>query len=393
MVSTDHSQAVLADEGFHTAHADRSDRFASFNPEEFPIPRGTGEEEDWRFTPMDRVAPFIKDVEGVRDATVTATVVGGACVEEVDRSDPRLGTVGKPDDRAAALAWSAFRRAHIVTLDGSEHADVVAIINGEGKLSVAHTLITAAPEASGTVVLEHTGSGNLTETVEIEVGAHADLTVVSVQEQERCASQHSAQRIRVGEGAKFRHIVVTIGGDLIRMTTACELEGERSDSELLGAYITESHQHHEHRIFVDHVAPHCKSRATYKGALQGDEAHSVWIGDVLIRAQAAQTDTYELNRNLVLTEGAKADSVPNLEILTGDIAGAGHASATGRFDDEQLFYLMARGIPADVARRLVVRGFFAELVEQIEVDSVRIKLMDAIERELDLADAGNGEDA
>ena len=108
--------------------------------------------------------------------------------------------------------------------------------------------------------------------------------------------------------------------------------------------------------------PHCRSRVTYKGALQGEGAHTVWVGDVLIRAAAEGTDTYELNRNLVLTDGARADSVPNLEIETGEIVGAGHASATGRFDDEQLFYLQARGIPDDEARRLVVRGFFAEVI-------------------------------
>ena len=108
----------------------------------------------------------------------------------------------------------------------------------------------------------------------------------------------------------------------------------------------------------------------------------MWVGDVLIRASAEGTDTYELNRNLVLTEGARADSVPNLEIETGEIKGAGHASATGRFDDQQLFYLMARGIPEDEARRLVVRGFFASVVGRIGVPEVQERLMAAIEREL-----------
>ena len=122
---------------------------------------------------------------------------------------------------------------------------------------------------------------------------------------------------------------------------------------------------------------------TYKGALQGDGAHTVWVGDVLIQAHAEGTDTYELNRNLVLTDGARADSVPNLEIETGEIEGAGHASATGRFDDEQLFYLMARGIPETEARRLVVRGFFAELIQQIGVPEVEARLIAAIEAELE----------
>ena len=104
---------------------------------------------------------------------------------------------------------------------------------------------------------------------------------------------------------------------------------------------------------------------------------------MLIRAHAVGTDTYELNRNLVLTDGARADSVPNLEIETGEVTGAGHASATGRFDDEQLFYLQARGIPADEARRLVVRGFFHEVLQQIGIDELEARLVARVEHELE----------
>jgi len=108
----------------------------------------------------------------------------------------------------------------------------------------------------------------------------------------------------------------------------------------------------------------------------------VWIGDVLIRAAAENTRTFEFNRNLVLTEHARADSVPNLEIETGEIAGAGHSSTTGRFDDNQLFYLMSRGIPEAEARRLVVHGFFVEIVRRIGVETVEEHLMAAVEKEL-----------
>ncbi|WP_083078663.1 Fe-S cluster assembly protein SufD [Actinobaculum suis] len=377
----------LEEEHFHIAHADRSDRFKSFNPDDFPIPTGSGEEEDWRFTPMDRIEPFIADGLAGPAAPVSVDCTGGATVEEVGREDSRLGTVGIPDDRAAALAYAAFHRSHVVTMHGGEHSDVVLGIDAPAPMNTSHTRIIAEKHATGTVVLEHTGAGNLSETVEISVGDEADITVVSVQEQERSAKHHSSQRMEVGRNAKLRHIVVTIGGDLVRITSETSFTGPGGEVNLLGAYITEAGEHQEHRVFVDHQEPNCVSRCTYKGALQGQDAHSVWIGDVLIGAGAAQTDTYELNRNLVLTEGTKADSVPNLEILTGDIVGAGHASATGKFDEEQLFYLMARGIPADVARRLVVRGFFAELIVQIEVESVREKLMAAIERELDLMDS------
>ena len=118
--------------------------------------------------------------------------------------------------------------------------------------------------------------------------------------------------------------------------------------------------------------------------LQGESARTVWVGDVLIRKEAEGIETYELNRNLVLTDGARADSVPNLEIETGEIAGAGHASSTGRFDDEQLFYLMSRGITEDEARRLVVRGFFADVVAKIGVPEVVDTVMAAIDEELAL---------
>jgi Fe-S cluster assembly protein SufD len=152
---------------------------------------------------------------------------------------------------------------------------------------------------------------------------------------------------------------------------------------MLGLYFADAGQHLEHRLFVDHAKPHCRSHVVYKGALQGEDAHTVWIGDVLIRAEAEGTETYELNRNLVLTDGARADSVPNLEIETGEIVGAGHASTTGRFDDEQLFYLQSRGIPADEARRLVVRGFFADVINQIGIPEVQQRLLARVEAELE----------
>ena len=178
---------------------------------------------------------------------------------------------------------------------------------------------------------------------------------------------------------------MTLGGGIVRLNTNVRYAGPGGDATLLGVYFADSKQHLEHRSFVDHNAPSCKSRVTYKGALQGDSAHTVWVGDVLIRAEAEGTDTYELNRNLVLTDGARADSVPNLEIETGEIVGAGHASATGRFDDEQLFYLQARGIPEDEARRLVVRGFLIDVVNQIPVADLRERLHADIDAELAMA--------
>ncbi|HNJ78845.1 MAG TPA: SufD family Fe-S cluster assembly protein, partial [Marmoricola sp.] len=152
--------------------------------------------------------------------------------------------------------------------------------------------------------------------------------------------------------------------------------------EALGLYFADAGQHIEHRLFVDHTAPRTKSHVLYKGALQGQDAHTVWIGNVLIRKVAEGIETYEENRNLVLTDGCQADSVPNLEIETGEIEGAGHASATGRFDDEQLFYLRSRGIDETEARRLVVHGFFHDLLRRIGVPELEDELAKTVESEL-----------
>jgi Fe-S cluster assembly protein SufD len=158
--------------------------------------------------------------------------------------------------------------------------------------------------------------------------------------------------------------------------------GPGGQAELLGVAFAGDDQHFESRLYVDHAVPQCRSNVLYKNALLGDSARTVWIGDVRIRPAAVGTDTYEMNRNLLLSDGARADSVPNLEIETGDIAGAGHASATGRFDDLQLFYLQSRGIPEEQARRLVVRGFFADVVSRFGLPDVQHRIMTAIEARL-----------
>jgi Fe-S cluster assembly protein SufD len=258
-----------------------------------------------------------------------------------------------------------------IRLTGEEHQ----VVHG-------HLMVRIGRFARATVIVEHSGVSEYSEVLSVLAGDGSQVTVVTIQEWDD-ASHHLAQHdVVVGRDASVRHIAVTIGGGIVRLNTNASYSGPGGSFEGLGVYFADAGQHLEHRLFVDHEAPHCTSNVEYKGALQGDTAHTVWVGDVLIRASAEGTDTYELNRNLVLTEGARADSVPNLEIETGEIKGAGHASATGRFDDQQLFYLMARGIPEDEARRLVVRGFFASVVARIGVPEVQEHLMGAIEREL-----------
>ncbi|WP_079168542.1 Fe-S cluster assembly protein SufD [Streptomyces colonosanans] len=357
----------------------------SFDVADFPVPHGR--EEEWRFTPLERL-------RGLHDGTAVATGEGvkvaveapeGVIVETVGRDDARLGRAGTPVDRVAAQAYSAFGTASVVTVPKETvlTEPVRIAVHGEGGVAFGHQVIELGAFAEAVVVIDHTGEAVLAANVEFILGDGAKLTVVSVQDWDEKAVHAGQHNALIGRDASFKSIIVTFGGDLVRLHPRVEYAGTGGEAELYGLYFTDKGQHQEHRLFVDHNTPHCKSNVAYKGALQGDDAHAVWIGDVLIEAKAEGTDTYEMNRNLVLTDGARVDSVPNLEIETGEIVGAGHASATGRFDDEQLFYLMARGIPEHDARRLVVRGFFAELVQQIGVEDIEERLIAKIEEELE----------
>ncbi len=357
----------------------------SFDVADFPVPHGR--EEEWRFTPLERL-------HGLHDGTAVATGDGlkvdvvapdGVVVETVGRDDVRIGRAGTPVDRIAAQAYSAFEKASVVSVPQETvlSEPIRIAVHGEGGIAYGHQVIELGAFAEAVVVIDHTGDAVLAANVDYLLADGAKLTVVSVQDWDDKAVHAAQHNALIGRDASFKSVVVTFGGDVVRLHPRVSYAGTGGEAELFGLYFTDKGQHQEHRLFVDHNTPHCTSNVVYKGALQGDDAHAVWIGDVLIEARAEGTDTYEMNRNLVLTDGARVDSVPNLEIETGEIVGAGHASATGRFDDEQLFYLMARGIPADEARRLVVRGFFAELVQQIGVDDIEERLLVKIDEELE----------
>ncbi len=369
-----------------------SERFTAYDVDAFEVPGGR--EENWRFTPTRRLRG-LHNGTAVFDGTATVAV-DGAPFETVGREDPRLGQGGVPADRVAAAAWSAFRTATVVTLDGTpadapssaEAASGIAPVTvtvtgpGEGAVAAAHLQLRTTPHADATVVLVQRGSGTLADNLEVVLADGSRLTLVVTDEWADDAVHLGAHHFALGRDATLRATSVALGGDLVRVSPTVTYRAPGGDAELLGLGFADAGQHLEQRLLVDHGEPHCRSRVNYKNALQGDGARTVWIGDVLIRDTAEATDTFELNRNLVLTTGARADSVPNLEIETGEIAGAGHASATGRFDDEQLFYLQSRGIPEPIARRLVVRGFFGEILSKITIPELRERLEAAIEAEL-----------
>jgi Fe-S cluster assembly protein SufD len=356
---------------------------------DFPVP--TGREEQWRFTPLRRLRGLHADAP-LGQSGVSVEV---DAAPEIDYSErviaPAPGSGFLPEDRVSARAYAAAGTAHVVTVPKEAVASRPTVIRVTGSGTDAapastgtagHLVIDVQPFGTAVVVLDQRGSALYADNVEITVADGGDLTLVSVAEWADDAVQVSAHQATLGRDAHLKHFQISLGGSVVRVSPSVRYDGPGGDAELYGIAFADGGQHLEHRLFVDHDRPNCRSRVTYKGALAGDDAHTVWIGDVLIRPEATGTDTYEYNRNLVLTDGARADSVPNLEILTGEVAGAGHASANGRLDDEHIFYLMARGIPQEEARRLVIRGFFGELIAKIGVPEIEERVAEKIEAEL-----------
>jgi len=356
----------------------------SFDLADFPVP--TGREEIWRFTPLKRL-------KGLHDGSFTAGAKATididapeiVTVEQVGRDDARLGTAYTPNDRVAAQAWSSFEQAGVINVPADAELDkpiLVTIHGGGPDAEFNHLYVEVGHHAKATIVLHHKGHAVRAANAEIVVRDGAQLNLVTIQDWDDDSVHLVHFHARIGRDASYKQGVVSFGGNLVRINSSVDYAGPGGSAELLGLYFADEGQHLEHRLFVDHNAPKTKSNVDYKGALQGKGAHSVWIGDVLIRKVAEGIETYESNRNLVLTDGCQADSVPNLEIETGEIRGAGHASTTGRFDDEQLFYLQSRGIHEDEARRLVVHGFFNDIIRKIGVREIEEQLKATVEAEL-----------
>jgi Fe-S cluster assembly protein SufD len=358
----------------------------SYDVSDHPVPNGR--EEIWRFTPLKRLRGLHQDADLSGDSfKVEVDLADGVTAQSVSPSESARGASGYvPVDRVSARAWAAAASVYEVTVPADaviEQPTVVRLTGlGADHAAAGHLLVRAGRFSKAVVVVEYTGSATWAENIEVVLEDGANLTFVTVQDWADDAVHVVSQHANVGRDASLTHVAVTLGGDVVRASTSADYRGTGGNVDLYGVYFADAGQHLEHRLFVDHTAPKTRSNVEYKGALQGDDAHTVWIGNVLIRKVAEGIETFEQNDNLVLTDGAHADSVPNLEIETGEIEGAGHASTTGRFDDNHLFYLQSRGIEEDEARRLVVHGFFNDIIRRIGVPELQERLVQAIEAEL-----------
>ena len=246
-------------------------------------------------------------------------------------------------------------------------------------------LVVQAGEASQVTVLDHLGTPEGLEVLvgpvaEVDAGDGSSVGYLSLQELGHRAWQIAFQASRLGRDANLTSGVVALGGGYARVRTDSQLAGQGGSSRLLAAYFGDGEQMHDFRTLQDHAAPKTTSNLLFKGAVE-DDAHAVYSGLIRVRHGAAGTDAQQTNRNLVLSEGARADSVPNLEIEDNDVR-CTHASAVGPVDEDHRYYLEARGVPPEVAERLIVLGFFDEVIAETPVASLRPRLRASVAAKL-----------
>jgi len=248
---------------------------------------------------------------------------------------------------------------------------VVHITEGEG-VAAFPRLVVRAGDDSEVSVLEIQASGPRSALVmpvtEILVGRAARVGHVTVQQLGLATWQLGLQVSQVAAEATIRSTSIGFGGDYARLRTDCRMLGRGATGELDAVYFGEGTQTLDFRTFQDHVAPDCTSNLLFKGAV-GGQSRSVYTGMIRVGKEARGTNAFQTNRNVKLSEGAWAESVPNLVIENNDVR-CSHASAVGPVDEDQLFYLESRGVPTDEAERLIVGGFFDEVLSRLPVASV-----------------------
>jgi Fe-S cluster assembly protein SufD len=257
-------------------------------------------------------------------------------------------------------------------------------LDADGAAIFPHTLIVVGQDAEVTFIDRYAspplGRALSVAVTEIHAGPASRVRYVSLQEWGEGVTHLGIVRTRLSRDVDFRSVAVGFGASLARAEAESVLAEPGGSSEMLGIFFADGTQHFDHRSEQEHVAPNCTSDLLYKGALR-DSSRGVYSGWVHVRKEAQKTNAMQTSRNILLSEHAFARSIPNLEIEANDVR-CGHAASVGPVEEEQLFYLMSRGIPRHEAERLIVFGFFNEVLERIPVAEVRDSVSHAIEQEL-----------
>jgi Fe-S cluster assembly protein SufD len=385
------------------------------------LPPLTGEEEDWRFTPpadlgLTGDAPTgggaidadLAAAAGPRAATLTladgapapvaagelpngviVAELGQALIEHEDLVRAHLYRLIGFDDRPGALNaanWAAGTFVYVPRgVEVALPTETLLTATGAAGAVFGRTLVFVEAGAKATVIDRYRSADlavpvTASTATEIVVADGGELEHLSLIEWGTGVRHHARITASAAKDARVRSVVVTLGGDVVRVEATHIAAGPGSDSRALGLFFADDHQHFEHRVVARHEAPQAYSNLLYKGALK-DQSHTVFFGNLVVPPGAPGTDAYQTNRNLVLNEGARADTIPFLEIETAEVK-CSHAGAVGRVDDEHLFYLRSRGIPKETAKQLIVLGFLQEVLEHVRLDEVRHELEAAVARKL-----------
>jgi Fe-S cluster assembly protein SufD len=320
------------------------------------------------------------------EAGVVVTDLATAAAEHPELVREHLGAIVEPDEVFAAANLAGFTAGVFVYVPDDVELEaplaVTVQVTTAGTV-LPRVLAVLGARSKARLYVNHAGSAeaSVVEVVELAVGEGASLETVSSQDWGPGVAHVANHRASVGRDAMYQSLEVTLGGDTVYVRPNVGLDGVGASGELLGVYFGSEGQQFEHRSQIHHNASHTQSVSVYKGALQG-RSRATWFGNIRIEKHAKATVSDETNRNLILTEGAKADSIPFLEIETADVLSCGHHSSVGQVDELQLFYLESRGIPREEAARLLVYGFFAEVLGSVDLPGVSDTVLAEIEEEV-----------
>ncbi|HVM13347.1 MAG TPA: Fe-S cluster assembly protein SufD [Egibacteraceae bacterium] len=394
----------------------RLEGFKAFSDLDWP----TKKVEEWRYTPPERFDLDRPVVSAGGDAPAPQTgviaalgeqvagsirIVDGALVEAwsahpglvvsdiatAAREHPEtvqhaFGRAVGADAKFDALNLAGFTAGAFVRVQTETTIDDPITVTIQAEADGAHVprvLLVLEAFSKAKIYVNHVGGGQATvvEVVETVVGDGAQAQLVTLQDWGEGVDHIGSHRGHVQRNAVYRHLETTLGGGTVYLRPDVGLDRPGGHAELFGVYFASGDQHMEHRSIIHHNAPNTSSESVYKGALQGT-ARATWFGNIRIEPHAKATTSDETNRNLILTDGAHADSIPFLEILCSDVVQCGHHSSVGQVDEAQLFYLVSRGIPRQEAVRMLVFGFFGEVTDRIELPAVTETVLAEIEREI-----------
>lgn len=317
---------------------------------------------------------------------VVVTDLASAARDHPELVARHLGSAVGADTKFDALNLAAFTGGAFVYVPGDvEVAQPIAVTvqaSGDGAF-LPRVLVVVGPHAKAKLYIDHAGDAAATvvETIEVVVGEGAQAHVVTAQDWGADVDHIGTHCGVVGANADYHALEASLGGRTVYVRPDVRLDHPGGNAELLGVYFCDSGQHIEHRSLIHHNASQTTSDLLYKGALQGD-SRATFYGTIRIEEHAKATASDETNRNLILTDGARADSIPVLEILNSDVVRCGHHSSVGQVDEIQLFYLESRGIPREEAARLLVFGFFGEVTDRIALPAVTEVVLGEVEREI-----------